>query len=39
MYFRAIKGFWTQEVPKHLKEEKIKINKGFYEGEGERCAP
>jgi hypothetical protein len=36
--FRAIKRPWTQEVSKHLKEGRVKGNKGIYEGGKRRCA-
>jgi hypothetical protein len=34
-----MKGFWTQKASKHLKEERVKENKGLYEvkNEGVHC--
>jgi hypothetical protein len=34
--FKAIKGPWTQETSKHLKEG-VKGNKGVYEGGRGKC--
>ncbi len=36
--FWAIKGPWTQEMSKHMKERGVKKNKGVYEGEKGKCA-
>jgi hypothetical protein len=36
--FLGYQGILDLKVPEHLKEGKIKINNGFYEGEGKRCA-
>jgi hypothetical protein len=37
-FFKGIKGPWTQETSKHLKEGGIKGNKRIYEGGKGRCA-
>jgi hypothetical protein len=34
----VVKGTWTQETLKHLKEIGVKGNKGVYEGEKRGCA-
>jgi hypothetical protein len=36
--FKAIKRPWTKEASKHLKEGRVKGNKGIYEGGRWRCA-
>jgi hypothetical protein len=33
MHIDVVKGTWTQETSKHLKERRVKRNRGIYEGE------